>query len=193
MVTGTVTTKDHMQDMEDALELIKKTRIYVGIPEEKASREDGNDMINNAELLYIHSNGIRRKEMRDAMQGNLDAGMAYGKAYDLYVQEQGSPLWHAPPRPVLEPAIEANIDDIVDELGTAYKEALNGRAAAEKGLRRVGLHLQNIARNWFEDSRNGWAPNSPLTIARKGSELPLVDTGDLRSSIVYVLRKEGER
>lgn len=48
----------------------------------------------------------------------------------------------------------------------------------------VGLIKQRIA--------NGIAPpNSPWTIARKGSSKPLIDTGQLRNSITYVVDVAG--
>ena len=34
-----------------------------------------------------------------------------------------------------------------------------------------------------------WTPNSPVTIARKGSSRPLIDTGELRASITYRTEK----
>ena len=66
---------------------------------------------------------------------------------------------------------------------------------AEKGdlmtvavmLGAAGVRLVNEA---FETSGWGnWAPNSPLTIAQKGSAMPLVDTGKLRQSITYEVQK----
>jgi len=42
----------------------------------------------------------------------------------------------------------------------------------------------------FETSGWGnWQPNSPVTIAQKGSAMPLVDTGKLRQSITYEVEK----
>ena len=41
---------------------------------------------------------------------------------------------------------------------------------------------------WFENPQNGWPPNSPRTIRRKGSDQPLVDTGEMRKAITYVVR-----
>ena len=34
-----------------------------------------------------------------------------------------------------------------------------------------------------------WTPNSPSTIAKKGSSRPLIDTGELRASITYKVEK----
>lgn len=51
----------------------------------------------------------------------------------------------------------------------------------------AGVRLINEA---FETSGWGnWAPNSPLTIAQKGSAMPLIDTGKLRQSITYEVQK----
>lgn len=51
----------------------------------------------------------------------------------------------------------------------------------------AGVRLVNEA---FETSGWGeWLPNSPLTIAQKGSALPLINTGKLRQSITYEVEK----
>lgn len=171
------------------LNLLKKRHIYVGVPQEKASRQSGE--INNAELVYIHTHGIRRKSMREEMKKNMAKGMKYSKAYELYIASHGSPLWHAPPRPIIEPAIEANKERISKELSKLYQAANEGNGESlERAIRRVGLLAQNKVRAWFTDPQNGWAPNSPKTIHMKGSSKPLIDTGNLRKSIVYVVRKD---
>lgn len=51
----------------------------------------------------------------------------------------------------------------------------------------AGVRLVNEA---FETSGWGeWLPNSPLTIAQKGSAMPLINTGKLRQSITYEVEK----
>ena len=133
---------------------LSKVAVYVGVPADKSSRNAAG--INNAELLYIHTNG--------------------------------SPLRNIPARPVIEPALEANKGRIMKQYSAADTAAAEGDSAKfERALHRTGLAGQNAARAWFTDPRNGWAPNSPVTIARKGSSRPLIDTGALRKSIVYVI------
>lgn len=169
-------------------ELAKK-EVLVGIPAEKASRENGGDKINNAELLYVLSHGVRRQSMRREMQQNMDAGKSYSKAYDLYIREHGSPLLHIPPRPVLEPAIAANKETIGRFIAQASKSALEGNpAACEANMHRAGMAAVNAARGWFENPANKWPPNSPKTIKKKGSSQPMIDTGEMRKAITYVLR-----
>lgn len=175
--------------MERVQSLNRVNKLYVGIPQEKTSRSD--EPINNASLLYIHTHGIRRKSMREEMQGYMNRGMKYSLAYQLYIKSHGSPLWHAPPRPVIEPAIAKHHRELAEEYAKAIKAAMSGDGArAEAGIRRTGLLAQNICRKWFTDEENGWSPNSPKTIKKKRSDKPLIDTGALRKAIVYVTRSD---
>lgn len=190
MVKVTVKHSSGKVDIKKAMDMIKKNRVFVGVPQDTKGRDNAN--IDNAQLLYIHTNGIRAASMREEMHPELSEGTPYSKAYELYVQEHGSPLWQAPPRPVLEPAIKAHGHELAEGLKTAYQKAFSGDAAGfENGLKGVGLRAQNFARDWFEDERNGWDPNAESTILAKGSDKPLIDTGDLRKSITYVVRKDG--
>ena len=171
------------------VELLAKKQVLVGVPAENSPRQGDADKINNAELLYILSNGVRQKAMREEMQENLDNGMKYSEAHSLYMQEHGSPLWHVPPRPVLEPAIEANKEPIAKQLQAAAMAALHDdQEGATAHLEKAGMMGERAARKWFDDPRNNWEPNSPKTIDKKGSDHPMVDTNEMRKSITYVLR-----
>ena len=54
-------------------------------------------------------------------------------------------------------------------------------------MRMAGTVAQNAARAWMNNEH--LAPNRPSTIRMKGSDQPLIDTGSLRKSIIYVVRK----
>lgn len=171
------------------LQGLQKKQIQVGIPQQTSSRKS--EGINNAELLYIHTHGIRRKAMREEMQEGMDRGLKYSEAFSLYIQSHGSPLWHSPPRPVLEPAIKANKEKIAMQFSKIVKAAADGNAdAMERAITSTGMTAQNACRAWFKDPRNEWPRNDPKTVKLKGSDKPLVDSGELRDSIVYVVREE---
>lgn len=171
---------------------LPKKEVLVGIPAENAPREHGTtDKINNAELLWIQSHGVRQAEMRAEMQPHLDSGMAYSKAHELYIQSHGSPLWHIPPRPVLEPSVEANKERIGKQMGLAATAGLSGDQVKQKAyLEKAGIVAENAARRWFENPENGWPPNAPATIAAKGSDKPLIDTGEMRKAITHIVVEE---
>lgn len=153
-----VDVKDHTAKLVASLRSIAQMRVLVGIPEDHTARKD-RDKINNAELMYIHTNG--------------------------------SPMRHIPARPVIEPAIESptNKAAITGELSEAATSVLNSEPeAALQHLNDAGQLGEDAARNWFENPNNGWPPNTPATIAAKGSDRPLVDTGQLRKAITHVVR-----
>lgn len=159
MVVQKKTHDGGLSGLTARLSKLTRVGVYVGVPAGKASRprRDGKTELNNAELLYIHTNG--------------------------------SPLRRIPARPVIEPALKANRGKIMEQYNKAVLAASRGNdTELSAALIRTGLAGQNAARDWFTNPRNGWAPNSPLTIARKGSSRPLIDTGTLRKSIIYVVR-----
>ena len=138
------------------------------------------DDVTNAELLFIFSKGRYAKPGQSA-------------AADLYLHAKGSPMQNQKPRPVLEPAVEAdgNRQPIAAELAASVKASLAGdKELAVKKMKRAALQGQNAARSWFTDSRNNWAPNAPGTIARKGSDRPGIYTGAMRAAIVGIVKEE---
>lgn len=194
MVTGTATVTKMGQGftaMVSKVQALTKKEVLVGIPQAEAQRPSG-DMVNNAELLYLHTHGVRAPAMRAEMQPNIDAGMKYSAAHSLYVQTHGSPAYAIAPRPVLEPAIRDSKEAIGKQIAGAYRAAMHGdMAGAERGLELAGMVAQNAARAWFENPKNQWPPNSARTIKAKGSDSPLIDTGEMRKSITYVIRDMG--
>lgn len=190
MVKGKVTLKQtgDIDFLKKAVAQLANKEVLVGIPQENSSREEG-DTINNAELLYIQSHGVRSKQMRQEMDKNIAKGMKYSAAHSLYVKTHGSPMLNIPPRPVLEPAIEANKQIIAKQIAQASTAAMeNNPHLMEEALNKAGMLAVSVAQNWFENPENGWRPNAKSTIKQKNSNQPLVDTGEMRKAITYVLR-----
>lgn len=111
-----------------------------------------------------------------------------------YIQETGSPANNIPPRPFLVPGV-ANVQAaIASRLGKAASAALSGdKEGAEVQMARAGLQAQNSVRARIN---GGVMPQlKDSTIAnrlRRGrtGTVPLIDTGQLRNSITYVIRKK---
>ncbi|WP_079218927.1 hypothetical protein [Herbaspirillum robiniae] len=111
-----------------------------------------------------------------------------------YIQETGSPANNIPPRPFLVPGVAEVQDAISTRLGKAASAALAGdKDGAEVQMGRAGLQAQNSVRARIN---NGVMPElKDSTIAnrlRRGrtGTVPLIDTGQLRNSIIYVIRKK---
>ncbi|GLG02173.1 hypothetical protein Alches_22140 [Alicyclobacillus hesperidum subsp. aegles] len=194
--------KDLTAEIKKSLQALAHSDVYVGIPEGDIGNHPN---ITNAQLMYIHTHGVRTKEMREEMNDymgitadgmpimrdfnrfldNLDS-MPYSEAYDLFIHEHGSALWKIPPRPVLEPAINNSKDVIADQLKRAALAALNGGDPVPD-LRKAGDIGAQAAQDWFVNPLNEWPANAPSTVKQKGSDRPLIDTENLQKSITYVV------
>lgn len=183
-----VTEISKMSKMEDAsrkLLGLKDVALYVGIPEEKSDRSQD---ITNAQLAFVQSKGVF-KDGYDSTRQYLDSLPASQRAK---VMEQGSPLYRIPPRPFIQPALNANKDVIVRELEQIARASLSGGMnEVISRMNRLGLRSVNWIKRWFTSPQNGWLPNAPSTIKKKKSSRPLIDTGQLRNSITYVIRRGG--
>lgn len=166
---------------------LARMHVYVGVPEKTAGRSKA--AITNAQLAFLHTNGVRATDMRRIVTAKMNRGLTYEAATAAYIHAHGSPLYAIPARPIIEPALMAsgNREPITAELGAVATATLDGkRTEAVRHLKLAGMMGQNAVRSWFTDSRNGWAPNSPATIRRKGSDKPLINTAQLRASMTYV-------
>lgn len=173
-------TKDDVSKVLASIQELANKQVLVGIPASKAERQEGDEEpINNAQLGYIH--------------------------------EYGSPKANIPARPFLNPGIARAQESINNHLKKAAKAAMDGNAEkVDVELNATGLIAQAGARN--EISSGEFAPLSMETIkararrGRKGAQKfleqiqigppesglvkPLIDTGQLRNSITYVIREK---
>ena len=109
----------------------------------------------------------------------------------LFILSKGSPLKKIPATPILEPAIVKGKTLITPHLGAAAKAVLDKNPLkAERELKLAGTVAVNAVKRYFTDPANGWPPNAPSTIKRKGSDRRNIDTGSLRRSLTYVLRQK---
>ena len=129
----------------------------------------------------------------------------------LYTHTNGSEKRNLPPRPLIEPALEANDDKIAADLAEVSRMLLDGNYnGALKMMHTTGKDALNMITDFYDDpSQNNWPKNQDATVRAKikkkykskkkrkeamdeyraGGEVDqvLVDTGALRSSITYVI------
>jgi hypothetical protein len=151
---------NNLPKMKKTFEAMSKQEALAGVPGDTTGRKEVG--ANNASLAYIH--------------------------------DKGSPANNIPARPFMKPGVEVVKPRIIKVLAFAVKGALGkDDQAIEKGLNKAGL----IAQNSIRATINAGVP-PPLkegTLAgrrRRGrtGTAPLIDTGQLRNSITYVLRKK---
>ena len=72
-------------------------------------------------------------------------------------------------------------------MGSEAAKSLEGKQSMDTTIQRVGIKAQIEILKKFRD--NDWAPNAPYTVAKKGSSTPLIDSGQLRQSISWEVKK----
>lgn len=106
----------------------------------------------------------------------------------LFIHENGSPVKNIPPRPVLQKTIEYARKNLIDKfLDTCFDKIINNEwdnSMLETELGKLCIRIQNYAQQGLLSNTLGLEPDKPSTIKRKGSDIPLVDTGQLARSIV---------
>lgn len=161
--SGVTVTLDKVAHVLEGVRLLTSQQVMVGFPgdDPKVARTGEKSAgLNNAALGYIH--------------------------------EKGAPEANIPARPFLEPGIKAVQNETIDGLKKAGEFALQGRVeAVGRQLHRVGLRAVNSVRAVINAGVP--PPLKPSTLAgrrrrgRKGT-VPLIDTGQLRNAITYVIR-----
>lgn len=111
----------------------------------------------------------------------------------MFINENGSPTRKIPSRPVLAMTIEwANTNLIIPAVRKFYETLINSDfnyALAEKELEKACMRMQTYARKIIYSNDGRLVANAPSTIAKKGDNHPLFDTGQLARSITCILRK----
>lgn len=163
MASGVTIVLDRRDEFQKLINELARTCVMVGIPASTPARrpDEGETTapLTNAALGYIH--------------------------------EYGAPEVNIPARPFLHPGIASIQSRIVKRLQRSGELAFAGQSFIGE-FNRLGLEAVNAVRKKITDGP--FIPLAPATLAarrRKGrtGEKPLLDTGQLRNAITYVIRK----
>lgn len=125
--------------------------------------------------------GIHEAEGQAAKEGDDGGDM---QLIDVaIVHEFGSDDGRIPRRSFIRDWEDEKAEEHKGQLRQSGKAVIDGKLDAERALGRLGVLYQADIQKRIAD---GIEPeNAPSTIARKGSSKPLIDTGQLRSSISH--------
>lgn len=186
--TGVRVTRQNLEDVLQAVYAVAGAEVLVGVPEETTERpeddEAGKAGITNAALARIH--------------------------------DQGSPEAHIPQREFMRPGMAVAREGVEAAMSSALKGAMRGNAlVAEQAMHQAGLVAQSAIRNKIDEGippplsertlraraargregafiaaelRHEIPPELSIALAK-----PLVDTGEMRKSITYVIRQRKRR
>lgn len=108
--------------------------------------------------------------------------------------EFGIPKLHIPERSWLRSAFDANHDKWTKYAAELTKRVLSGKLSLYNALNRLGLLAATDVKKGITTGEGIPPPNSPTTIARKGSSRTLVDSGQFVGAIDHdvVTNTEGD-
>lgn len=145
--------------------------VKVGFPAGKTGRHPGGlvDIVQIAIWNHFGTKGSGKGFSKKGLGGKTFGGF-------------GGPI---PPRPFITVAVFRHRTEIRRLLKKIYLDILHGKTTAEIGLSKLGQYGVNIIQDAIKGG--GFAPNSPLTIAIKGSSNPLIDSGNMAQAVTYAL------
>ena len=145
-------------------------------------------------LLGYLKNGLPKVKVgiigsKGAVQRATESGETLTNAQIGFIQEfgrlQGKP--RIPARSFIVMPLKLYFGDFLKDRKSITKEEFEKAirsGKADKFAQKLGIIAEEVIQTAFETEGFGnWDPNSPVTVAKKGSSKPLIDTGELRRSI----------
>lgn len=93
-----------------------------------------------------------------------------------------------PARPFMKQSFE-NHEDELRAACERVNAALASGKSVEQALDALGVAIKGLVQTEIVDG--GFTENAPSTIKKKGSDKPLIDTGTMRQSVNYVVKRRG--
>jgi hypothetical protein len=153
---------DRLDEVLKSIAGLVQKEVLVGVPDDTAGRKDGDQPFSNAEIGYI--------------------------------QEMGSPANNIPARPHLALGVETAQPKFTAQLQKGVEAALDGDLEqVKRRLNAAGMLAQSAVRTKINSHIPPKLADSTLEARRRRGvtrENTLVDTGQYRNSIVYVIRKK---
>lgn len=99
------------------------------------------------------------------------------------IHEKGSISAGIPRRSFIEMPLTTKMPWVMKKLGQQWIDALT-KTNIKGMVKKLGIMGEKVIQTAFATRGFGrWAPNTQQTIARKGSDMPLIDSAQLRKSI----------
>lgn len=189
MKNGLTVVKDNSKRVLDGIKSLQNLDVLVGIPGDSSPGEHGPQTGSNLRVDAMEGAGRVFSDMTNALLG--------------IIHEFGAPEMNIPPRAFLSTGVRNEKKSITKYLGIAAKAAMAGdKMRVIRALNSAGIVGMNGAKRKI--TLGPFEPLKPGTIAArrrrsdgssyrrkatKASDVtPLIDTGQLRNALTYVLR-----
>jgi hypothetical protein len=142
-----------------------------------------------ARLLKVSESLARKPYVKVGVMGDSARAPREGNVDTIalaVIHEFGVPQRRIPARPFLRSTFDAKKSAWNSLLSRMALGVVRGKLTVEQALGLLGQRAAADVKLRITTGSN-FVPNAPMTIARKGSSRPLVDTGRLVASISYVV------
>lgn len=135
------------------------------------------------------------REIERLKRQRVCIGYQHGKDRDNNVDVADVAAWNefgtirSPSRPFMRNSIDNNVDKI-KAFGAAQVRRIAAGATSRDVLNAMGAMQKGLMQH--EITEGHFVANAPSTIRRKKSDRPLVDTGQMRKSIHFVIKLKGD-
>ena len=157
---------NYIPEIKNALEYLASHHIEVGVFGEEDSKllmiarvqEYGVEITVTEKMRnYLHSQGLHLRDETETI--------------------------NIPERSFVRAGFDANRKKFQEKGEELVKQAIALEITPQAALEALGLEIQTSLQEYLTNISN--PPNSSFTVKQKGSSNPLIDTGQLRSSITY--------
>lgn len=146
--------------------------------------------------ITLTAEGRRFEQMLRELSGlEVRIGFQHGEEEENGTDICDIAMWNelgtknAPSRPFLRKSVDENMGRIDDFLQAQKQGILRGDSARQI-LNRIGIFQKDLIQEKITEG--SFVPNAASTIRKKKSDKPLIDTGRMRQSVNYVIRRKGE-
>ena len=145
-----------------------------------------------ASLIILKDSESLFEKLRGLGKRNVYVGFPAGSGgYEDGVTVAQVAAWNEfgtrnmPSRPFMRDTVNLNKAEVKRTFDEAAKAILNG-STEDRELEKIGVLAKAMMQKQITDG--GYAPDAPSTVRKKGSSHPLIDTGQMRQSVNYVIR-----
>lgn len=126
-----------------------------------------------------------------SMGGHVDIGVQSDEDEDVLKKATSNEFGtnNIPSRPFIRGAIDHGEDKFLSHAKGLSGAIIDGEVNELEALTEMGQLIEGDTKTYMINLRE--PPNSPLTIKLKGSDNPLIDTGELVGSIRYQVATNG--
>ena len=175
----TVTVTDEDRGMAAlAQRLAGKIGVRVGILADAPKQHDPRKVVDG-----------KRKGKKNLTEVTFDGGTHVATLLEVaFWNEFGTA--DIPQRSFIRATVDENLDRIQALQAALAKRIILAEITAEQAMAQLGAFVKGLIQSRI--ARGIEPANAPSTVARKGSSKPLIDTGQLRSSIDFVVERDGK-